>query len=280
MSDATVIYVAYGVKTLDLAWLPDDVPVILVHNDDQLDRSLLSDARVVHLGDGSNIGFGAAVNLALPVVETPRVILSNPDTSLCPDHFAALVDADPRELVTIPLIEESGTANSVVNPYWNVVSFVATAHRLGRLVPRGGRARRFVAPLLGAWGRGHVESLDSRTGSWPLSQRWASAAVLSVPTDALRAVDGFDDGYFLYYEDTDLQQRLAAHDETLSIRLADVAPGVHSVGGSVDSAAADGQAAVARIRQSSARRYADRQEGPAWRIAARLVGAGASGVEQ
>ena len=50
----------------------------IVHNDGALDRASLG-ARVVHVDAPGNVGFGAAVNLALPHVTTERVVLCNPD---------------------------------------------------------------------------------------------------------------------------------------------------------------------------------------------------------
>lgn len=275
---ATVVYVAYGVESLDLEWIPADIPVVVVHNDIRLPLQAHRRPGLTDLGDGTNVGFGAAINLALPRVATPRVILCNPDTRLGPEHFGALVDAPDDELVTVPLVDSDGIPNSVVNGYWNAPAFLATALRLGRFAPRHGRVRRIVGPLLGRWGRGHVESLGPQPGTWPLSTRWASGAVLSIPTEALRAVGGFDDRYFLYYEDTDLQQRLAASNPSLRLRLADVSPAVHEVGGSIDrsgrGSAAGPAREVERIRRRSARRYADRQPGLGWRLAGAVVGFG------
>ncbi len=269
MSAATAVYVAFGVTTLDLAWIPDEVSVLIVHNDDLLPETDAVHPGAVHIRPGCNVGFGAGVNLALDQVDTDRVVLCNPDTVLAPHHWVALVAAGPDEVVTLGLTSADGVANSVVNRYWNLPAFVGTALRLGRFVPRHGSMRRVIAGLLGSWGAGHSESLAAQAGDWPLGERWGSGAVLSLPTVAVRAVGGFDEGYFLYYEDADLQQRMAAHDLTLRIRLADVPAGEHAVGGSVGTTS---NREVARIRRRSAARYAQRQPGSAWHLTGRLVG--------
>lgn len=271
MSAATVVYVAYGVETVDLDWLPKGTPVVIVHNDDRFDRGSVR-AGVTHVDSGGNVGFGAGVNAALPLVETPRVLLCNPDTLLTAAHFEVLAGAADDEIVTVPLVEESGIPNSVVNEYWGPLAFLATARRLGRFAPRGGVLRRLVSPLLGGWGRAHADSLRQTTGRWPLGERWASGAVLSIPTEAMRRVGGFDEAYFLYYEDTDLQQRLARTDPSLSLRLAEVEPGMHAVGASGEVSTGD-SVAVARYRRHAARVYAGRQPGVAWRLVEAMVGA-------
>lgn len=261
----TVVYVAYGIDRLQLDWIPADTPVIVVRNDNRLAAPDRADVLV--LDPGSNLGFGAAINRALALVETPRVLLCNPDTDLRPEHFEALAAAPVDELVALPLVQPDGTATSVINGYWGPVAFVATALRLGRLAPRGGMARRLLAPLLGRWGRAHRASLGNEAGTWPLTERWATAAVLALPVAEVRTVGGFDDAYFLYYEDADLQQRLAARFPDLMLRLLDGAPGVHEVG----ACAIDQRSAVARHRRAAAVVYARRQPGVRWGLAAQVV---------
>lgn len=267
MNSTSVVYVVYGVDTIDLDWIPAGVPVLLVHNDHTLDRAAIHRDGLVHLGDGTNVGFGAAVNRALDLVDTDRVILCNPDTKLGPHHFDALVDASPTEIVTIPLVEEDGTSNSVINKYWNVVALVATARRLGRFAPRGTSARQLAGRFLGGWGRGHLASFQRAPGTWPLAEWWAPGAVLSLSADLLREVGGFDEDYFLYYEDADVQQRLSRHVPGMTLRLADVVPGLHVVGG-CDT----GSSPVEQHRRVAARVYASRQKGWRWRAGEALIG--------
>ncbi len=272
MTSSTVVYVSYGTDRLDLSWIPDDTTVVVVHNDDRLADSACAHDGVIHIRPDRNVGFGAGINLALPVVRTRRVILCNPDTRLDATHFAALDDADDETIVAVPLVEPNGVPNAIVNPYWNAPAFLATAWRLGRWAPRGGRRLRLVAPLLGRWGRAHGEALTLTPGEWPIAHRWLSAAVVSMPVDALRSVGGFDESYFLYFEDADLHQRLTRAMPDLRVRLADLPPGRHEVGG---CARGRNEARVAaRHRRRSARTYAARQPGVAWRLAEALLSVG------
>ncbi len=271
MSQSTVLVVAYGIDALDLSWVPSDTEVIIVHNDDRLDLGACEHPSSRHLWPGRNVGFGAGMNLALAEVTSERVLLCNPDTRLDPCHFEALDSADGSTIVAIPLLEEDGAPNAVVSPYWTVLAFVATAYRLGRFAPRGGRLRSIVARLLGRYGAGHVEALGQTSGRWSLQERWVSGAVLSMPTDALRVVGGFDESYFLYFEDADLQQRLAVARPDIEIELKDIRPAVHLVGGSDNGSRSD---VVARHRRASARTYASRQTGAGWRVAETALAVG------
>ena len=61
---ATLVTVAYRTRTLDLAWVPVGADVIVVHNDDFLDRSALADRPIWRRGLD---GYPVPACLALPV---------------------------------------------------------------------------------------------------------------------------------------------------------------------------------------------------------------------
>lgn len=265
--NAVAIYVAYGVDSLDLSWIPDDAEIVIVHNDDRLSVEASAHPGVRRLHPGRNVGFGAAVNLALATIDADRVVLCNPDTRVDRAHWTALATAAPDEVVTVEQFDDTGAPTSVVNGYWNLPAFLGTAFRLGRFIPRGGTARRLVTRLLGSWGRTHQNEADAR--HWPLASHWASGALLSMPLAPITAVGGFDERFFLYYEDADLQQRMAVYDPSLRLRLADVEPAIHTVGATAGAAERD---EVGRIRRESAAAYAASQHGIGWTAAARLVG--------
>lgn len=263
-----MLVVAYGVKYVDLNWVPPDVEVFVVHNDDNLSAAPVTHPCVRNLHPDRNVGFGAGMNLALASVTSERVILCNPDTHLEAVHFEVLDDADPSTIVAVPLVDERGTPNAVVNPYWSIPAFAATAWRLGRFAPKDSRRRQFFSRLLGTAGSAHLEALAQKPGRWPLSERWVSGAVCSLPTAAMRAVGGFDEDYFLYFEDADLQQRLGRFDPALCVELKDVRPGRHTVGGSASQAE---RHTILRHRRRSARIYASRQVGIGWRVMEALL---------
>lgn len=265
----TVITVTYKTPSIDLSWIPAGVEVIVVHND-RHDTSISPTRTVVHLGNGTNIGFGAAVNLALRAAEGRRLILVNPDTELTPEHFEALASGTEHEVVVVPLTDFNGAPTSVVNRYPTVLSLLLTAARVGRLIARSSPMRRALLPFLGAWGRAHRQSLaDRRDGvihRWPMGTHWASAAVVSYPTDLLRAVGGFDSRYFLYLEDVDLCRRLARFSPGLEIVMPNVPSGRHAVSASSSSSTSRRRADLEQAR--SAALYAANERGSQWEVAA------------
>jgi GT2 family glycosyltransferase len=257
---ATLVVVAYRTERLDLSWLPDGAEVIVVHNDACLVPKRITGAVSLHLRSGRNEGFGAAVNRAARAATRRRLVLCNPDVRATAEHWRVLTAADPNTIVVVPLRDASGRSTSVVNRYPSRAGFLAGAWRLGRLASRGGRARKFLAPLLGSFGKAHSALTDVHQGSWPLTEYWASGALLSVDTARFRTVGGFDEDFFLYYEDVDLCRRLASRYPHMGIMLAPVSPAVHVVGAS----AKHERARVELHRLNSARHYVTRQRSLGW----------------
>jgi len=161
-----------------LAACPDGMPVIVVDNgssDGTAEVAKAARPGVTVIGNGANLGFGAAANRGLEAARTEFALLANPDARLSAEAVAALVaaaDTYPAHTLVAPLLlDEAGRP---------VRSWNAAQHRRRRLV----RDRRGEP-----WPEG------------PVCVEFASGACLLFRSaDALR----FDDGFFLFYEDDDL----------------------------------------------------------------------------
>lgn len=265
----TAVYVVFRNREVDLSWIPPEEKVVIVHNDRTLDRAACAHPRVEHVFSSENVGFGAGVNLVLEHVDTDRVVLCNPDTALTGEHWQALTDASPEEVVSLVLVERDGTPTSVVNRYPTPLTLLLGGWRVGRLFRRGGAPRRVMSSALGRWGRSHNTLLAATGGEWPLIEYWVSGAVISVDTARIKAVGGFDDAYFLYLEDVDLCHRLASRFPEMRLRLPSGAPAVHEVGGSVTDPA--GRRARNLHHLTSTRRWSSAQHGWRWRIVEQLL---------
>lgn len=261
-SRASVVYVAYRSDQIDTAWIPDEAQVFVVHNDAHMRTGDVRHPGAVHIFCPQNVGFGAAVNLALAQVGTERVILCNPDTQLTPAHWTVLASGAANELVTVPLVDGEGRPTSVINRYPTPLYMLLSAYKVGRFLKRGSAGRNLLAPLLGPQGREHVQLTEVTAGQWPLADYWPSAAVLSLDAERFRAVEGFDPSYFLYIEDLDLAVRLRQRFADMLVVLAETPPGVHAVGQSSSGRQ------TRRLRElSSMKIYAARQRGVGWRAA-------------
>ncbi|MFE4469944.1 glycosyltransferase family 2 protein [Leifsonia sp. NPDC056824] len=156
------------------------------------------DATVVEVGE--NRGYGGAVNAATAALpdEVRYILVSNPDVRLSPDTVRVLVQAmeDRPELGAVGprVLNVDGT------PYPSARSFPSLRTGVGHAVffslwPRNPWSRRYLSHKDG--------SLEPRTVDW------LSGSCMLVRRTAFDQLGGFDEGYFMYFEDVDLGYRLA-----------------------------------------------------------------------
>ncbi len=147
-----------------------------------------------------NIGFAAGVNLAARQTQAPLLLLLNPDTRL----GAGVVDALRRTLEQLP-----GTG--VVGP--RIVnddgSVQASARRFPDLTtPFGGRTAWLTSSFPGNWFA--ARNLKGRDAVAPMRVDWISGACLMTRRDLFDWLGGFDEAFFLYWEDADYCRRALA----------------------------------------------------------------------
>ena len=183
----------------------DAVEVILTVNvDEPLAFELGAfDYPIELVRNSSPRGFGANHNAAFRRCRRRMFCVLNPDIRLTANPFPAL------------LAELTRDRTGVVAP---------------RIVDPAGRtedsARRFPTPWsLVAKALGRAERLDYDIGSRPFSPDWVAGMFMLFKTAAFRAVGGFDERYFLYYEDVDICARLRS--EGYDVRLVPGASATH-----------------------------------------------------
>ena len=175
-----------------------------------------------------NVGFGRAVNQAVAVSNAPLLLLMNPDCRLVPGAVsvlrAALV-AEPSCAVAGPrILDPDGTVQG---------SARGDPDMLTGLFGRTGVLRALM-PFL-AVARRNVLAHDDDLGDEPTAVvDWLSGACMLVRRDAFLAAGGFDERFFLYWEDADLCRRLRSRG--YHIRYAPKATAVHQVGRSSQTA--------------------------------------------
>lgn len=149
-----------------------------------------------------NIGYGAAANQVFrshpAAIKAEVLILSNADIVLLPraiEELVAELDRHPDVGVVGPLLRnQDGSLQRSCFPVpgslrWLLDNDASCA--LLRHVPVVGRR------LLRAWD--HDE---------PRSVPWVKGAFMAIRRSAYEAVNGFDEAFFMYYEETDLCVRL------------------------------------------------------------------------
>jgi hypothetical protein len=183
-----------------------DWTAIVVDNassDDSAERvERAAPGRVRLMRNEVNRGFGAAVNQAARAHQAPLLWLLNPDSRVEPGAFAALratLDRHPECAVAAPqLLNDDGTTQESARGEPTAWTGLFGRHGLlTKLFPGAVAARRNLrAAQIVATG---VESAEID---------WAMGASLLVRREVFDRVGGFDERFFLYWEDADLCRRL------------------------------------------------------------------------
>lgn len=202
-----------------------------------------------HVPLPANPGYGGAVNAGVrvlpPTVEW--VLISNPDVVLAPgaiDTLLATASADPAIAAVGP---------AVLNPDGSVYP---SARRVPSL--RTGVGHALFANL---WQR-NPWTLAYRRETDPSDEQrdagWLSGSCLLVRRSAFDEIGGFDEGYFMYFEDVDLGFRFGragwrnVYEPAASVTHV----GAHSTGGE--------SARMVRAHHDSARRFLSKKYAGWW----------------
>jgi len=155
----------------------------------------------------SNIGFGAACNKATSFSSSPIIAFANCDTdfSTCdPDSFLKMLNLlqDERIAVVGPkVISETGLLHASCFSF-DPISILLKPTRHIRKV---GSRIKFKIPYYSSFkhriDRITYEGMDKTT---PTIVDWVSGCFAIVRRDFFTHVSGFDERYFLYFEDVDL----------------------------------------------------------------------------
>ncbi|MDT4937317.1 MAG: N-acetylglucosaminyl-diphospho-decaprenol L-rhamnosyltransferase [Pseudonocardiales bacterium] len=148
------------------------------------------------LETGANLGYGRAANLGVRETTTEFVVVANPDIEWEPgslDQLLAAAARWPTGAAFGPLIH---TPEGAIYPS-------------ARALPSLGRGIGHA--LFGWWWPSNRWTASYRVETEDPRERtagWLSGSCLLLRRDAFDAVGGFDPGYFMYFEDLDLGDRL------------------------------------------------------------------------
>jgi GT2 family glycosyltransferase len=149
---------------------------------------------VVLLPQDANLGFAAANNLAAAQAAGDMLLLLNSDAWLQPDAFGRLatyLGQNPQVGLVAPrLWYPDGRRQFSWSPTSGVIGEAFQKFRNGL------EAR--------SW----VHSSVARVVSGAVGRPWFTAACVLVRADAWRSVGGFDERFFMYFEDVDFCLRL------------------------------------------------------------------------
>jgi N-acetylglucosaminyl-diphospho-decaprenol L-rhamnosyltransferase len=180
--------------------------IIVVDNasHDGTPAMLRADFPDVHLMEtGANLGFSAGNNVGMAAARGDWIMLLNPDTEIVGDALQQLIATltdNPFVGVVGPRVQyEDGTEQ-------------ITRHRFPLLWTLGTASTPFTslfAPLLNRfyYQNNSGDAIDSRR-TQPTD--WLTGAALLLRREVYEQAGGFDEQFFMYYEETDWQRRIKA----------------------------------------------------------------------
>ena len=205
---ATVVIVGYRAYAeleqclASLARHEPSVPVIVIdHAADLAEASRLSAAfpRVLYKATHENRGFGAGVNAAAREAGAGHLLILNPDCELTMPLVAPLLsilDSHPSAGVVGGLVRESdGSVQASARRFPDATTGVAgRTSWLSRIAPGNPLTRR---------------NLTTEPASGLRQVDWVSGALMLIRRETYDAISGFDERFFLYWEDADFCKRAA-----------------------------------------------------------------------
>lgn len=148
--------------------------------------------------NAANLGFARACNQGAALGSSDAVLFLNPDTQVSRDGIAiarARLDSEPDTgIVGARLVDETGHTHRTCARHPTGWSLIAHTLFLDRLLP--GRVRPH---FLLEWDHAETRPVDAVMG-----------AFLMIRRPLLDRLDGFDERFFVYWEDADLCARAAA----------------------------------------------------------------------
>lgn len=153
------------------------------------------------LAGHGNIGYGSAHNLVINSLDTEFHLLLNPDIevddSVLFEGVRYLIYNPGVSLVSPAAVDENGQRQYLCKRYPALFTLIVRGFFPGFL-------RKVFVKRLARYEMRELESQNS-----PQSVAIASGCFMLCRTKALQSVGGFDQRYFLYFEDFDLSLRLA-----------------------------------------------------------------------
>jgi len=173
------------------------VELILIDNgsDDgqpeAVERAFQNEERLRVVYNRANLGFGPAANRGAAMTRGRFIAIVNPDCLLEPDDLPRMVDIATND-------PDTGVVGAVV------------CDLEGRPDPASRRrdptVARVINTLLGRKGQG--VAVPGPMPDRPAPEEAISGALMLFPRAVYQRVSGFDEGYFLHFEDLDLCRRL------------------------------------------------------------------------
>lgn len=192
-----------GRAAIDLVHNAEPDPAFTALVDDLREKAQSLDIRFTLLEGHGNVGYGRGHNLAIQHSDSDVHLILNPDVTLAPSCLLQglqFLQDNPAVAALSPAVEDGdGHKQYVCKRYPSVFDFLLRGFAPAAL-------RQMFHRRL-AW----YEMQDLPEDSPSINIPIISGCFMLLRTDVLHKVGGFDEAYFLYFEDFDLSLRVHAH---------------------------------------------------------------------
>ena len=184
-------------ERLDTEWL------LIDNGSDEAGRALLASLPVERIDPGRNLGYAGGVNLGVARSTAERILLMNPDVLVIPGCVAALVNA-----------LEAGAAVAGPRFWWDrgrrlVMPPADPRSRRDELLAlQAAHGARWAVRARRRWRRHARRHWLARK---PLPSYALSGGLLALGRTAWERVGPFDEGFRLFFEETEWLRRVEAH---------------------------------------------------------------------
>lgn len=162
---------------------------------DGSDNSISAFKNVTLLRQSENLGFAKACNVGAKYAESDFILFLNPDAAIYSDTIDKVLGFmhDPSNakigICGVQLIDEYGNVARHCSRFPTVLRFLAQSLALDRVSPRLGR-------VMSEWDHKSTKVVDQVIGAFFL-----------VRTKLFQSLGGFDERFFVYYEEVDFAYR-------------------------------------------------------------------------
>ena len=145
------------------------------------------------LANPTNVGYAAAINQALPLLHQPYLLIANADVECSPkaiEQLANFLESHPRAAIAGPKLTDSD----------------------GALQLSWGRIPSLTNEFLQRWWWRRLERQPGqralrRIAAHPRAVDWVLGACLMIRRQVFLSLGGFDERYFMYFEEVDFCTR-------------------------------------------------------------------------
>jgi len=205
----SIIYVYFNtpseicesINSLDKAIGKNSYEIIIVDNNSpkKIPKSLLHDKRITVIKSKINGGFGYGCNLGAKLVKGEYILFLNPDTVLSEKSLIRMlrtfIDIKKVGIVGPLMVDEKDHNLPTINSFITFSRAIFAYSFLNKLFPNNPLSRKFWMKDVN---RKKLNKVDVISG-----------ACMLVRKDLFEKVGGFDERFFMYFEEQDLCLRIA-----------------------------------------------------------------------